>query len=246
YESYPEWLASPYAAKGVTCQDCHMPPDSVTTNFAPGRGGLEREAATIPSHFQLGSRDSAFLASAVEMKTTGTVSGGELIIRVEITNVAAGHHVPTDQPMRNMILLVTATAASGRSLDYLGEEHVPYWGGSGDPADGNYEGLPGKGFAKILYERNPQYVSSANTELQKQISPAPQWRIIDILSDNRIPAMATDTSHYRFAVADAGSTIEIRSELIYRRTFRNWAAMKQWEIPDVVMARNTKTIRTDN
>lgn len=244
YESYSEWLASPYAAKGITCQNCHMHPDSVTTNFAPGRGGLERDPKTIPSHYDFGSRDSAFLASSVTMATTGTTRKDSLHVRVSITNSTAGHHIPTDQPMRNLILLVTATNGQGKTLPYGGTNIIPYWGGRGSPADGNYEGLPGKGFAKILFERNPQYLSSTKkSELQRQITPAPQWRIVNIQSDNRIPAMATDVSAYTFGVRPEDLPVTVKSELIYRRTFKNWAAMKKWDLQDIVLARNTSTIR---
>ena len=243
YESYSEWLASPYAEKGITCQNCHMRPDSVTTNFAPGRGGLERDPLTIPSHFDFGSRDSAFLASSVKMETKGTILRDTLRVRVAITNATAGHHVPTDQPMRNLILLVRATNVHGKELTYAGESTIPYWGGQGDPAEGNYEGLPGKGFAKILYERNPQYVSSSRSELQKQISPSPQWRIISIKEDNRIPALTTDMSVYDFQVRSEDLPVTVKTELIYRRTFKNWATMKKWDLKDIVLARNISTIR---
>ncbi|MCK9409866.1 MAG: multiheme c-type cytochrome [Bacteriovoracaceae bacterium] len=243
YESYSEWLASPYAAKGITCQNCHMHPDSVTTNFAPGRGGLERDPKTIPSHFDFGSRDSAFLASSVKMETIGKTDDDSLRVNVAITNTTAGHHVPTDQPMRNLILLVRATTAQGKELVYSGENTIPYWGGSGDPADGNYEGLPGKGFAKILFERNPQYVSSSKSELQTQISPSPQWRIINIQSDNRIPALATDHSVYNFHIRTEDLPVTLQTELIYRRTFKNWATMKKWNLKDIVLAKNITTIR---
>jgi mono/diheme cytochrome c family protein len=243
YESYSEWLASPYAEKGITCQDCHMPSDSVTTNFAPGRGGLERDPLTIPTHLQLGSRDSAFLASTVEMRTKPQLLSDTLKVNVEIENVGAGHHVPTDQPMRNLILLVRAVDSNGDELKYVGNNRVPYWGGRGDPSEGNYEGLPGKGFAKILYERNPQYISSPRAEIQKRISPAPQWRIVDIKQDNRIPAMATDISSYDFHVSGGELPITVTAELIYRRTFKNWAAMKNWTLKDVILARNVTVIQ---
>jgi hypothetical protein len=238
YESYAEWLASPYAEKNITCQDCHMRPDSVTTNFAPGRGGLERDPLTIPSHFDFGSRDSAFLASSVSMQTQASIEKDTLRVTVSIKNTTAGHHVPTDQPMRNLILLVKGVDSHGKELTYVGQSVVPPWGGHGDPAAGNYEGLPGKGFAKILSENAPQYVSSVNRELQKQISPSPQWRIISIKEDNRIPALATDVSRYDFQARGPTSSMTVTSTLIYRRTFKDWATMKGWDLEDVVLARN--------
>lgn len=61
YESFAEWLASPYASQGVHCQDCHMAPDGVTANFAPGAGGFERDPATIATHVQPGASDVELL-----------------------------------------------------------------------------------------------------------------------------------------------------------------------------------------
>ncbi|MBF8296619.1 MAG: hypothetical protein HW389_3164 [Bacteroidetes bacterium] len=177
------------------------------------------------------------------METKGNVLDDTLRVSVAITNATAGHHVPTDQPMRNLILLVKATNVRGKTLTYTGGGKIPYWGGQGDPAEGNYEGLPGKGFAKILEERNPQYVSSSKSELQKQISPSPQWRIINIQQDNRIPALATDISGYAFQVRSEDLPVTLKTELIYRLTFKNWATMKKWDLKDIILARNISTIR---
>ena len=67
YESYREWLESPYRAMGVECQDCHMPSDMEMTNVAPGKGGVERDPATIHAHLQLGAADEDFLRNTVSM-----------------------------------------------------------------------------------------------------------------------------------------------------------------------------------
>lgn len=244
YESYSEWLASPYAQKGVQCQDCHMPPDGVTTNFAPGKGGVERDPLTIPTHLQLGSRDSTFLASAMEMHTIAKLIGDTLRVKIKIKNVGAGHHVPTDQPMRNMILLVKAEDSNGKELKYIGKNRVPYWGGRGKGAEGNYEGLPGKGFAKILFDTSPMYTQPSRIGAKwKHIFPAPQWRLVNIIEDSRIPAMATDISFYNFGISNGKRPITVTSKLLYRRTFKNWANMKKWHLKDMVIAKNVTLIK---
>lgn len=243
YESYSEWLASPYSKKGIECQNCHMPPDGTTTNFAPGKGGLERNPLTIPTHLHLGSRDSSFLASTVEMKTYGKLVEDTLRVKIDIKNVGAGHHVPTDQPMRNMILLVKVVDAAGNKLKYIGKSRVPYWGGRGSQSEGNYEGLPGKGFAKILFDSSPQYVEPSKIGAKwKHIFPAPQWRLVNIIEDNRIPALETDSSQFDFLITDFKMPISISSELIYRRTFKNWANMKKWDLRDILIAKNIISI----
>jgi hypothetical protein len=236
YESYTEWLASPYSKQGIECQDCHMTPDGITTNFAPGKGGVERDPTTIATHGQPGSRDSSFLASAVEMRVNSYVTGNNLNVKIEIENVGAGHHVPTDQPMRNMILIVRAFDSDGNELKYIGENLIPFWGGRGSVTKGNYEGLPGKGFAKILFESWTQYERFKVDTKSQQIFPAPQWRTVKIKSDTRIPALKKDISSYEFQLNKFKGTFTVDCLLIYRRTFKTWAKMKKWELKDIVLA----------
>ncbi len=236
YESYSEWLASPYSEEGIECQDCHMPPDGITTNFASGKGGVERDPTTIPTHNQFGSRDSSFLASAVEMRVNTTIKGNNLNVIVEVENIGAGHHVPTDQPMRNIILIVRAFNSSGAELNFTGENVIPFWGGRGDVNEGNYEGLPGKGFAKILFENWTQYEKDKVETRGQQIFPAPQWRTVRIKSDTRIPALQTDKSIYEFNFDNSDDTFTIECLLVYRRTFKTWAMMKKWNLKDIILA----------
>ena len=63
----------------------------------------------------------------------------------------AGHHIPTGHPMRNIILLVSATSI-GEQLEYSGGQFVPDWGGIGDD-ENDCGGLPGSGYANFLEER---------------------------------------------------------------------------------------------
>ncbi len=45
---------------------------------------------------------------------------GELVtVSVTIINDRVGHHVPTDSPLRQMILLVQAAQEDGKSLDFV-------------------------------------------------------------------------------------------------------------------------------
>jgi hypothetical protein len=242
YESYSEWLASPYSEEGIDCQDCHMTPDGITTNFAPGKGGVERDPTTIPTHGQPGSRDSSFLASAVEMRMSTSVYGNNLNVKIEIENVGAGHHVPTDQPMRNMILVVNVIDANGKELNYTGDNFIPVWGGRGKVSEGNYEGLPGKGFAKILFENWTPYIPLYVSNRGQQLFPAPQWRTVKIKEDSRIAAFEIDVSNYEFDVAGYSGQVTIKCKLIYRRIFKNWADMKKWDVDDIILARSEKRV----
>ena len=230
YESFAEWQASPYAAEGKTCQNCHMRPDGVTTNFAPGRGGQERDPETIPSHYFPGAADEFLLQNAVTLAATAVRQDGTIRVTVTITNSGAGHDVPTDSPLRQMILLVAAVDEEERPYLLLTGPTLPDWTGVGDPAAGNYAGLPGTVYAKIL------------AELWTEISPTgAYWNPTKLISDNRIPAQGQDTTVYVFAVPDDGN-VTVTARLIYRRAFIELIEQKGWDAPDTLIAHIEKTI----
>lgn len=225
YDSYGEWLASPYAdpASGSTCQDCHMPPTGATVFASPEAGGLERDPDTIAGHLMPGAADEALLASAVTMTAEAGAAEGTLVVTVSIVNDRTGHHVPTDSPLRHLILLVDAAGPQG-PLTLLEGPVVPDWGGVGDPANGRYAGLPGTAYAKVL------------EEVWTGVSPTgAYWNQTRVISDNRIPAMGSDTTTYRFALPD-GASAEVDVTLVYRRAFADLADQKGWGLEDTVMA----------
>ena len=242
YDSYDQWIKSPYAKEDVQCQDCHMKPDGVTTNFAPGKEGVERHPKTIYTHRQFGSRDSSFLSSAVEMTLKIKSQKDKIVIDVEILNSGAGHHLPTGSPMRNMILIVRAYDQNNEALTYVGDNLIPFWGGRGNVDEGNYEGLPGKGFAKILFEDWTPYEYTTVVDKGKQLFPAPQWRTVQIKYDTRIPALEKDLSNYVFKKNNTKGNYIVDCKLIYRRTFKTWSDMKKWDLKDIVLSE--KKIKT--
>ena len=146
--------------------------------------------------------------------------------------------------MRNMILVVTAFDSKGKNLTYSGEHIIPIWGGRGKISEGNYEGLPGKGFAKILFEDWTPYVPLKVNMRGEQMFPAPQWRTIKIKYDTRIPALGIDNSKYEFKLGDQKGPYTIECILIYRRMFKNWADLKKWELDDIELARKVIKINS--
>ena len=238
YNSFGEWLDSPYSAPetGKTCQDCHMPLPSLVDgeaiiNVAPGKGGVERDPMTIRAHSQLGAMDEEFLQTALAMTLSARVEEGNLVVQVGITNDNTGHHVPTDSPLRHLILLVEATDTGGTPLTQTDGPNVPEWGGVGDPEQGYYAGLPGKAFAKVL------------EELWTEVSPSgAYWNPTRIVSDNRIAAFETDTSRYTFTLpSDRQAQVEVT--LLFRRAFKELMDQKGWDVSDIIMARQTLHVR---
>ncbi len=220
YSSYREWLESPYSdPQGpVTCQDCHMPRRGASFFTLLERGGLLRSPESIGSHQMRGIRDQLFLADSVELKVDARRVDEEILIDVSVNNVNAGHHIPTDSPLRHVLLVVEARDRNGVELEMLTGPRLPEW--AGDLAHG-----AGRVYAKVL------------AELWTDASPTgAYWNPIRVVSDTRIPAKATDESHYRFLAPAEDAAVTVR--LIYRRAFYALARQKGWDIPDILMKRS--------
>jgi hypothetical protein len=237
YNSYGEWLSSPYGdpQTGKTCQQCHMPAPTMLegqpiTNVAPGKGGVERDQLTIPAHTFPGAFSTDLLQNAVTMSVSASRVGDRITATVTLFNDKTGHSVPTDSPLRQMILLVRATDPKGRELTLLEGSTIPEWAGVGDPEGGYYAGMPGKGFAKILME------------LWTEITPTGSyWNPTRIVEDNRLAVYASDTSAYTFAAPEEGR-VAVVATLLYRRAFKELMDQKGWDTPDIMMERHLLAI----
>jgi hypothetical protein len=105
HNTHQEWLASPAAAAGTTCGDCHMQPVE--------RTGSEAGAPRIGrSHRFPGGRDEEFALAGLELDHG--VSDG--VLTVTLHNKMAGHNLPTDSRNRALDLVVTLYGADGRPL----------------------------------------------------------------------------------------------------------------------------------
>lgn len=244
YSEFQEWAKSSYAKRNIHCQDCHMKSDGKLTRFALEReGGVIRDPETIPSHENLGVRDRVFMMEAISLNTQANLKGDRLEVSVTIKNVNAGHHYPTGNPMRNMILLVNVIDEDSRALSMLTGERVPAWGGVGAVEEGNYAGLPGKGFAKVLKDLLP-YPDGRRKGHFRHEYPAPHWRPTLIESDNRIAANESDISIYQFRIPKTKSgSIHITTRLIYRRAYKKWLDARGLKIPDMEIALKRLIIR---
>jgi hypothetical protein len=226
YESFREWLESPYPAQGIECQACHMAPTGVDYFVYPHQGGLIRDPAAIASHLQPGAADVTLLQNTVSMALQARQDRNQVLVTVSITNTDAGHHVPTDFPGRHIILTVVATDRSGTDLAQTNGSIVPVWGGV-------QAGLPGTAFAKVLRD--------VETGEWPVVS---YWKQTLIVSDNRIPAMSSDTSTFAFAAPAAGDQVTVSAELRFRRAFQTVMDAKGWDAPDIVMEEAQVTLST--
>ncbi len=218
YSSFAEWQASHYnnAQSGKTCQNCHMPPVSYNYFAYPEKGGQHRDSQLINSHKMLGASDELFLQNAVTLSATATIKAGKLQVDVRVSNDQTGHHVPTDSTMRHVMLVVEAKDGNGKPLILATGDQLPAW-------TGDYAEQPGRVFAKVL--RDTWTGESPTVAI---------WRPVEIVSDTRIAAGATDASHFTFAVSKSGtSTVNVR--LIYRRAPQQLMEQKGWSDKDILM-----------
>jgi hypothetical protein len=72
--TYEEWRASPFAARGVQCQDCHMP---------------DRR------HLWRGIHDPETVRGALRITLDAEPPGDEAVVTLTIASVGVGHHFPT-------------------------------------------------------------------------------------------------------------------------------------------------------
>lgn len=218
YNSYGEWLDSPYSnpETGQTCQDCHMQTLDTKVSVFPEKGGIERDYVELHDHYMPGAADKNLLQNSVTMESTAQRSGSKLEVQVNITNDKTGHHIPTDAPIRQMILVVQALDSAGKPLALSQGPLLPEYAG-------NYASHPGKSFAKILKD---EWTGEAPT--------GAYWRPVTIIEDTRLAALATDVSQYTFELPQ-GSAAQVKVTLIFRRAFQKLAEQKGWNDPDIIM-----------
>lgn len=118
---------------------------------------------------------------------------------------------------QTMILTVSAMNGQGQGLSQQAGPIVPDRGGP-------QAELSGKGFAKVLRD--------AQTGESPVVS---YWKQALIVSDNRIPAMGSDTSVYVYAAPAVGSSVTITAELRFRRAFQAVIDARGWNTSDIVM-----------
>jgi hypothetical protein len=152
--TYSEWKASPQGQAGVACPACHMPPDPLRGNGAdlgnhlsldPGyAAGWMRPPGDVRMHTWVGPRQrgSHMLELAAAVGIEKTVVDSEVTARVTVKNVGCGHALPTGEPMREVMLLVTA-ACDGAALTPTGGDVVPDLGGWLDRRTDGFDQWPG-------------------------------------------------------------------------------------------------------
>jgi hypothetical protein len=207
--TYDEWRDSPYNVAGVRCQDCHMTP-------APGMatdariGGKERQDvyshffaganATMALHFGLpdvAERARAMLRTAATIEFVKPPSrlepGTRAEVLVQVTNVGAGHKLPTGFPEGREVWIDLKVQDAAGVILYE----------SGAIRDGRTE--PGtRSFKSVLGDPDGHVV-----DLEV-------WKADRMLSDTRILPKGHALEDYSFTVpADAKGPLTLTADLKY-------------------------------
>ena len=194
--TYDEWSESAYNEEGVQCQDCHMTPGpGVQEN--PGKSALMgKEREKIYSHYftggnvtlhkyfgqeKMAERATAMLQSAATMEFVDPPeqlrSGQMVTVKLKVSNVGAGHKLPTGFPEgREIWVDFKVTDATGKELFR-----------SGAVRDGHTE-KGTKNFKVLLGDKDGNVVD-LNV-----------WEVDRVLSDNRILPKGYAIVDYTFVI----------------------------------------------
>jgi hypothetical protein len=232
YQQWKQWqdqLPSDDPNKGKKCQDCHMswrkemlPYDNyVVDDGARNMWGTFRSPKKIrPHHFDGGTETQ--LKTALALEVEGEISGKTLSINVYITNTNGGHWVPTGETMRSVMMLLKVTDSSGKPLEMIKGHRLPDWAGQGNAEAGNYAGLPGAVFARVLGD------DQGNLHV-------PFWKATKVVFDTRVRPKKTVNLKFEFAMADPEDEPSAEASLIYRPVIRQLATIKNWDVKDILI-----------
>lgn len=211
--TYTEWEESPYAESGVTCQACHMTPGIVKFEKNPGKAASSGpERAHVYTHYFVGA--NAFVtnvmdegrhekraietlqqAAKLEVNASESAEPDENVeVEVKITNVGAGHKIPTGvTEEREMWLELIVSDSEGRVLYHSGA-------------------LDSEG--EIDPEATVYHTVFADAEGKPTVKV---WEAETILSDNRIgPKESVIEKHSFIMPENASGTISTKAILHYR------------------------------
>ncbi len=182
-DTFGEWKRSKYAKTGVTCQSCHMP-------GSPGRiSSLGPARPRVADHsFQGSDKNPALQDAATLVLKLGKRDEDELHVVATVTNVGAGHAIPTGNDQHLLLIRMRATDQEGHVL----WENDPF-------QDWNHSV-----FGILLANDLGAY-------------PAETWTATKVLSDRRIQAGASAQSSFEIPIGDAKGAVKIEAQLLHRR-----------------------------
>jgi hypothetical protein len=219
--TFTEWKKSPFATRGVQCQDCHMTRDGFLT---AGRARYESgTAADMPGKAPLrdrlythrfpGAHSKSQVTGAITLdlraRDSAPVPGDQVAVEVVVDNSRTGHKMPTGSADLRLLWLTVTARVNGKPIALRAKsvESAPY-----DVAG------QGKDDARFLGKDVP-----AGSRIYRAIFVDDQKRqtlsfydAVAIPFDNRLAAAEKRVESYGLAIPkDARGPISIVARLSY-------------------------------
>ncbi len=204
--TYDEWKDSIYAAQGIGCQECHMTPrpgkaapagkerDRVFTHWFVGANVMVPTMLGSPTHANI-ARENLQASATIEFLSPPTQvrPDDSVTMTVRVTNVGAGHKLPTGFPEgREMWVDFRVADASGKEVYRLGAVK-----------EGRTE--PGTRSFKVIM------ADDAGNVIDLEL-----WKATHVVSDTRLLPKGSADLVYRFKVpADARGPLTATVDLNY-------------------------------
>lgn len=182
-DTFGEWKRSKYAKQGITCQKCHMP-------GGPGRNSSMGPARPrVADHSFAGpDRNRELQGAATLTLRSGARSPDTLRVVAQVSNVGAGHSIPTGNDQHVVLIRIRVTDVDGRIV----------W--ENDP----FQDWDHSVFGLLLANELGAY-------------PADTWTAVKILSDTRVAAGASSQTRFIVPVGDAKGPFRVAAQLLHRR-----------------------------
>lgn len=235
-----EWQDGPWAARGVQCQDCHMP--RAETAAADG----EEILPDARQHLFHGAHDASKLAGAVEVllycDDETVAAGNEIVIDAMVVNAKAGHMIPSGSVEERVVFLhVEATDSAGNTF-HLPVDRKGFEGEDWTIASSNamayqdlgdiqgidgWKGLPRDGDVpdgdRIF--RMPYLDPNGNMTVA-------QWHTASFGVDYRLPPLKAIPETFTWTVPDdaAPGPLTVEAKVYYQRVVAS--VVEHMEIPD--------------
>jgi hypothetical protein len=213
FEEWRSWAAQEPEGRARSCQDCHMP--AGTTGSDEGKpidqmawDCLHRSPQAVHGHAFEGSRP-VFAAAALDVKVVKRREGARLTAEVSVTNVGAGHRIPTGTWTKHVVVGVWARQGERWLQQVDGDRALTVAGPlPGEPlAAGDWRN-PG-GF--VLGVRDAGELSAALRQPDVWLA----WKADEVV-DERLEPGATRTARCTFVTSgDVEPTVVVR--VVHRR-----------------------------
>ncbi|MDA1195345.1 MAG: multiheme c-type cytochrome [Planctomycetota bacterium] len=219
FEEWKRWAAARPAAEVRTCQDCHMP--GAVSLAADGRpidqmawDAIHRRPQDMHDHrFPGVEPELGEVALRVAITKRRDEATGAWIAEVAVTNVGAGHKVPTGTWSKHVVVGVWAEV-DGRPLRQRGGERAELGArAAGDPALAPGDWRDPGGFVLGVRARR---VDAEGADVRGLAPPVfwGAWMPEDVI-DERLEPGATRRAECVFEPAETEPTIEVR--VLHRR-----------------------------